>query len=47
MSDPLPVASTLSGPFWTWVVPIVVFGVTCLATWLLYRHFSTADSRDS
>jgi len=40
MNDPLPVGSPLSGAFWTWVVPILLFGIAFVATWLLYRHFS-------
>lgn len=42
MTEPLPVESTLSGPFWTWVVPVAIFAIAALATWMLYRHFSTA-----
>ncbi|MCB1182529.1 hypothetical protein KDM41_03775 [bacterium] len=38
--EALPVTSPLSGPFWTWVVPIVLFGIALGATWALYRHFS-------
>ena len=36
----LPVGSPLSGVFWTWVVPVVLFSIAFTATWLLYRHFA-------
>ena len=38
--ESLPAASPLSGFFWTWVVPVALFGISCAATWLLYRHFA-------
>lgn len=37
--EELPVATPLSGVFWTWVVPVALFGIAFVATWLLYRHF--------
>jgi hypothetical protein len=40
MNETLPVESPLSGPLWTWVVPIAIFSIACVATWLLYRHFA-------
>jgi hypothetical protein len=40
MNETLPVSSPLGGVLWTWVVPIVLFGIACTATWLLYRHFA-------
>jgi len=40
MTDPLPGVSPLSGPLWSWVVPIVLFAIAFGATWLLYRHFA-------
>lgn len=40
MTQPLPVGSPLSGFFWTWLVPVALFGIAALATWLLYRHFA-------
>lgn len=40
MMEPLPVASSLSGFFWTWVVPVALFAVSLAATWMLYRHFA-------
>lgn len=44
MNGSLPVTSPLSGVFWTWVVPILLFGIAFTATWLLYRHFSRRGS---
>ncbi len=43
MNQPLPVTSPLSGAFWTWVVPPVLFLIALVATWLLYRHFAGRD----
>jgi hypothetical protein len=43
MNDPLPVISPLSGPVWTWAVPIVLFTIAFVATWMLYRHFANRD----
>jgi len=40
MNEQLPDVSPLSGAFWTWVVPVVLFGIALAATWLLYRHFA-------
>ncbi|MEJ2720839.1 MAG: hypothetical protein P8181_06815 [bacterium] len=40
MTEPLPVASPLSGWVWSWGVPIVLFAIAFGATWLLYRHFA-------
>lgn len=40
MNGALPAVSPLSGFFWTWVVPVALFAVSSVATWLLYRHFS-------
>ncbi len=40
MNQALPVTSPLSGVFWTWVVPVALFTVATVATWLLYRHFA-------
>ena len=36
----LPAEVALSGVFWTWVVPALVFAVSFAATWALYRHFA-------
>ena len=38
--EQLPVESPISGVFWTWVVPVVLFSISFAATWLLYRRFS-------
>ena len=43
MNNTLPVDSPLSGVLWTWVVPIVLFAIAFVATWLLYRHFANRD----
>ncbi len=37
---PLPVASPIGGPFWSIVVPVVLFAVALGATVALYRHFA-------
>ena len=34
--EPLPAVSPLGGFFWTWVVPVALFGISFAATWLLY-----------
>jgi len=39
MPQPIPAAPPIGGPFWTIVVPALLFGVSLAATWLLYRHF--------
>jgi hypothetical protein len=36
----LPAEVALSGFFWTWIVPAVVFAIAGIATWSLYRHFA-------
>ncbi|MDH3215153.1 MAG: hypothetical protein OEN01_02545 [Candidatus Krumholzibacteria bacterium] len=43
MNEALPVSSTLSGVLWTWVVPVLLFAIAFVATWLLYRHFANRD----
>jgi hypothetical protein len=43
MNEALPVSGTLSGVFWTWVVPIILFAIAFAATWLLYRHFANRN----
>lgn len=40
MNGPLPAVSPLRGWVWTWAVPIALFALAAVATWLLYRHFS-------
>jgi len=46
MTQPLPVSTPLSGVFWIWVVPITLFTIALIATWLLYRHFSSQKPGD-
>lgn len=46
INAPMPVESPLSGFFWTWVVPVVLFGIALTATWLLYRHFAGQKNRE-
>ena len=43
MLRPLPAEAPIDGPFWTWVVPVLLFGVALAATLMLYRHFSSRD----
>ncbi len=43
MNNALTVDSPLSGVLWTWVVPILLFAIALIATWLLYRHFANRD----
>jgi hypothetical protein len=28
---------------WTWVLPVLLFVIAFVATWLLYRHFVNRD----
>jgi hypothetical protein len=42
---PIPAEPQLSGPFWTLVLPALLFAVSFLATWLLYRRFSREADR--
>jgi hypothetical protein len=44
--EPIPVISPIDGAFWTWVVPPLVFAVALLATWALYRRFSSQPPGD-
>ncbi len=37
---PIPAETTLHGPLWSLVVPAVVFIVSFVATYLLFRHFA-------
>ena len=43
MNEALPAAPPLSGALWTWVVPVALFAIALVATWLLYRHFAGRD----
>jgi hypothetical protein len=36
----IPAESPIGGPFWTVVLPVLLFAVSFLATYLLYRHFA-------
>ena len=36
----VPVAAPLTGVFWSWIVPVLLFAVAFGATWLLYKRFS-------
>ena len=42
----LPATSPIGGPFWTVVVPTLLFAVAFVATWLLYRHFAGKPGGD-
>jgi len=44
--DAIPAVSPIGGPFWTWVVPPLLFGVAFVATWALYRRFSSQPTGD-
>jgi hypothetical protein len=44
--QPLPAGPPLAGPFWSLVVPGLLFAVSFLATWLLYRHFARTEERE-
>jgi len=43
----LPVEPMVSNVFWAWIVPALLFGFSCVATWLLYRHFMHDGDEDS
>ena len=43
MNQALPAGSPLSGVFWTWVLPVLLFTLAFVATRLLYRHFANRD----
>jgi hypothetical protein len=40
VSLPLPADPPIGGPFWIWVVPVLLFLTAFVATWMLYRHFA-------
>ena len=46
IAQALPAVSPLSGWFWTWAVPIALFTVALVATWMLYRHFAQKGNDD-
>ena len=37
---PLEAVSRIEGPFWTWVLPALLFLISLAATLLLYRRFT-------
>ena len=44
--EPIPAVAPLSGFFWVWVVPALLFALAFFATWALYRRFSRAPEGD-
>jgi hypothetical protein len=42
---PIPAEPPLSGPFWTLVLPALLFALSFFATWMLYRRFSSQRGR--
>lgn len=38
--EPLTAAQPLTGFFWSWIVPGLLFLIAFGATWLLYKRFS-------
>ena len=38
--QPIPAEPPIDGPFWTLVLPVALFALAFLATWMLYRRFS-------
>jgi hypothetical protein len=40
---PIPAEPPIDGPLWTLVLPAVLFAISFLATWMLYRRFSRED----
>ncbi len=45
MNQALPVGSPINGVLWTWVLPVLLFSLAFVATWLLYRHFANRDDK--
>ena len=41
--QPLPAAPPLDGPGWTVVVPSILFLISAIGTWALWRHFADGD----
>jgi len=39
MLERIPAEPPIGGPFWTVLVPSLLFAVSFAATWLLYRRF--------
>jgi hypothetical protein len=44
--DAIPAAPPIGGPFWTVVVPAILFSIALVATFLLYRHFASKPGGD-
>ena len=42
----LPTEPVIDGPFWTVVVPGILFLISATATFLLYRHFLRAGQEE-
>jgi len=42
--EPIPAESPISGPFWTWFLPLLLFACSLAATWMLFRRFSRTES---
>jgi hypothetical protein len=36
----IPAESPIGGLLWIWVVPVLLFLLSFVATWMLYRHFA-------
>ena len=45
--QPLPVESPISGALWTLVIPALLFALSFLATFLLYRRFARQEEGKS
>jgi hypothetical protein len=43
--QPLPADPPIVGPFWTLIVPALLFAASFLATFLLYRRFAREEER--
>lgn len=39
LQTPIPAEPPIGGPFWTAVLPAILFALSFLATYKLYRHF--------
>ena len=44
--ESIPATSPIGGPFWTLVVPAILFSISFTATLLLYRHFAGRPGGD-
>ena len=40
---PIPAEPPIGGPFWSMILPALLFLASVLATYLLYRHFAGRD----